>query len=153
MVKYYKLVSSLKKKNTYTHNPIILPNSQSTAMAVSAKLYLTVLVLLFVAGASVEAQVTCDTVNSDLGPCVPYVIAGIGNGPSSDCCNGLNSLLSAASTQPDRQTACSCLKSLASFISDEQLARAASIPDQCGANIPFTISRDVDCSAVPRLFH
>ncbi|XP_019175682.1 PREDICTED: non-specific lipid-transfer protein 2B-like [Ipomoea nil] len=119
-------------------------------MAVSAKLYLTVFALLLVAGATapygVEAQVTCDTVNTDLGPCGSYVLIGIG--PSSDCCNGLKSLLSAASTQTDRQTVCSCLKSLASSVNDAQLARAASIPDKCDATIPFTISRDVDCSAV-----
>ncbi|XP_019175659.1 PREDICTED: non-specific lipid-transfer protein 2-like [Ipomoea nil] len=80
-------------------------------MAVSAKLYLTVFAILFVAGATApygaEVKVMCQTVNSDLSPCVLYLITdNVDKGPSSVCCNGLKLLLSAASTQLDRQILC-----------------------------------------------
>ncbi|KAF3630432.1 putative non-specific lipid-transfer protein 5-like isoform 2 [Capsicum annuum] len=113
----------------------------------SKKLLLVTLIICMVVALPVsEATMTCDTVYGCLQPCLNYVLYG-GSVPT-DCCNEIESLLASATTTADRQSACSCVKSLTSYASDEQLSRAASIPGQCGASVPFEISPNVDCSKV-----
>ncbi|PHT45741.1 hypothetical protein CQW23_14899 [Capsicum baccatum] len=109
-------------------------------------LLVTLIICMVVALPVSEATMTCDTVYDGLQPCLNYVLYG-GSVPT-DCCNGIESLLASATTTADRQSACSCVKSLTSYASDEQLSRAASIPGQCGASVPFEISPNVDCSKV-----
>ncbi|KAL0413792.1 UNVERIFIED_CONTAM: Non-specific lipid-transfer protein 2 [Sesamum radiatum] len=53
-----------------------------------------------------------------------------------------------AQTTPDRQSVCSCLKSLAGSYKDVDLNKAAGLPGQCGVNIPYKISPSTDCSKV-----
>ncbi|MCD7455733.1 hypothetical protein HAX54_029376 [Datura stramonium] len=111
---------------------------------------LIILIICTVVGLAPPAAkeaVTCDTVYDGLQPCLRYVLFG-GSVPTG-CCNGLESLIASATTTADRQSACSCVKSLASRATDEELSRAASIPGQCGADVPFEISPNVDCSKVP----
>ncbi|KAK9159283.1 hypothetical protein Scep_005857 [Stephania cephalantha] len=64
---------------------------------------------------------------------------------SPDCCNGVKSLLSLASTPADRKIACGCLKQAASG-STINPNYAAQLPGKCGVSIPYPISRSVDCS-------
>nr|XP_009781151.1 PREDICTED: non-specific lipid-transfer protein 1-like [Nicotiana sylvestris]XP_016506044.1 PREDICTED: non-specific lipid-transfer protein 1-like [Nicotiana tabacum] len=114
---------------------------------ISKKLLLSFLLIsMVVAPPPAMAGITCDTVYNDLQPCLSYVLVG-GSVPE-ECCSGLKSLLANATTTPDRQSACSCVKNLASAATGEEVSRAASITGQCGANVPFKISPDVDCSKV-----
>ncbi|KAF3654337.1 putative pleiotropic drug resistance protein 1-like [Capsicum annuum] len=94
-----------------------------------------------------DATVTCSTVYSNLEPCLSYVLGGGLNVPS-ECCSGLKSLLSTARTKSDLQSACNCVKSVASRATGVQINRAAKIPGICEANIPFKISPNVDCSKI-----
>ncbi|XP_020588266.1 non-specific lipid-transfer protein 1-like [Phalaenopsis equestris] len=87
---------------------------------------------------------TCAEVDFDLLPCLSYIRNG-GDVPS-DCCNGLSGLVNAAKTTDDRRTACNCLKSLASGASNDELSRAAVIPDKCGIPLPYKFSPSTDCS-------
>nr|GMD89910.1 non-specific lipid-transfer protein 1-like [Ipomoea batatas] len=64
------------------------------------------------------------------------------------CAGGMKTLVAAAKTTADRQSACSCLKSIASNANASQLSRAAGLPAKCGVNIPFKIGPNVDCSKV-----
>nr|WEA82706.1 nonspecific lipid transfer protein 11 [Solanum melongena]WJJ08755.1 nsLTP11 [Solanum melongena] len=104
------------------------------------------LICLVLSPPPARAVITCDTVYNDLQPCLSYVLFG-GSVPT-ECCDGLKSLLANAANTLDRQGACSCVKNLASAATDEQINHAASIPGQCSVKVPFTISRDVDCSKV-----
>ncbi|CAN4127861.1 unnamed protein product [Withania somnifera] len=97
--------------------------------------------------AAEDATVTCNTVYSNLEPCLGYVLGGGSNVPS-ECCSGLKSLLSTAHSTSDLQSACKCVKSVASSATGVQISRAAKIPGICKANIPFKISADVDCSKI-----
>lgn len=111
--------------------------------------FLLLVALIFIsilANAPTGTAVTCSDVNIHLFSCLSYVTGG-GNVPSA-CCSGLKTLVDLAKTKLDRQTACSCLKSLAANASDDQIQRTATIPVICGVQIPFIISRDVDCSKV-----
>ncbi|KAK4406290.1 UNVERIFIED_CONTAM: Non-specific lipid-transfer protein 2 [Sesamum angustifolium] len=92
-----------------------------------------------------EAAIGCGTVVSYLNPCLPYVT---NKGPLGSCCSGVKGLYGAAQTTPDRQTVCSCLKSLAGSYKDVDLSKAAGLPGQCGVNIPYKISPSTDCSKV-----
>ncbi|CDP12375.1 unnamed protein product [Coffea canephora] len=105
-------------------------------------LFVSMLIMSFFR--SGQAQISCDTVKNDLSPCIGFIMNG-GKVPPA-CCSGLNTLLSLAKTRTDRQSACSCLKSVAESATDDQLKNAAQIPHSCGVNLPFKISRDVDCS-------
>ncbi|KAG5598579.1 hypothetical protein H5410_029949 [Solanum commersonii] len=104
------------------------------------------LICLVLSPPQTRAVITCDTVFSDLKLCLSYVLVG-GNVPT-ECCNGLKSLITNVITTEDRQMACSCVKNLATAATDEQVDRAASLPGKCGVNVPFKISRDVDCTKV-----
>ncbi|KAK4365757.1 hypothetical protein RND71_013637 [Anisodus tanguticus] len=112
----------------------------------SKKLLSFILIICMVVAPPVKAEITCDTMYDILQPCLSYVLFG-GSVPT-DCCNRLKSLIASATTIADRQSACSCVKSVASRVTDEELSRAASIPGQCGASVPFKISPNVDCSKV-----
>ncbi|KAL0422201.1 UNVERIFIED_CONTAM: Non-specific lipid-transfer protein 2 [Sesamum latifolium] len=90
-----------------------------------------------------EAATGCGTVVSYLNPCLPYVTKQRSLG---SCCSGVKGLYGAAQTTPDRQSVCSCLKSLAGSYKDVDLNKAAGLPGQCGVNIPYKISPSTDCS-------
>ncbi|KAJ9558457.1 hypothetical protein OSB04_013071 [Centaurea solstitialis] len=93
---------------------------------------------------STDAVMSCSTVIQDLMPCVSYLQNGSGMPPPA-CCEGAKALMAAASTTADRQAACSCLESASANVG-LNLGLAATLPDNCGIDLGFTISRNVDCS-------
>lgn len=93
-----------------------------------------------------EAAITCNTVISDLYPCLSYVVQG--GSVSGTCCTGIRSLNSQAQTPVDRQSVCRCIKSAiggASY-SSNNLNNALSLPSKCGVNLPYRFSPSTDCA-------
>ncbi|XP_020592043.1 non-specific lipid-transfer protein 1-like [Phalaenopsis equestris] len=107
-----------------------------------------ILSFLLVSGVFREASgaMTCGQVVSSLTSCISY-IRGMGQ-LTGGCCSGVKKLNAMASTTPDRQTACACLKNLASRIPNMNPALAAGLPGNCGVNVPYPISTSTDCSKV-----
>ncbi|KAK9755438.1 hypothetical protein RND81_01G025100 [Saponaria officinalis] len=110
------------------------------------KLTCAIFVCLVMAVPYADAAITCSTVSTALSPCVSY-LTGQGTATNA-CCNGISSLDSTATTTPERQTACNCLKSLAAQIPTINYNNAASLPSHCGVNIPYKISPSTNCSQV-----
>ncbi|XP_020592042.1 non-specific lipid-transfer protein 1-like [Phalaenopsis equestris] len=107
-----------------------------------------ILSFLLVSGVFREASgaISCGQVFSSVGSCVSYIR---GLGPlTGGCCGGVKKLNGLASTTPDRQAACSCLKSLAGRIPNLKPALAAGLPGKCGVSVPYPISTSTDCSKV-----
>ncbi|PHT86247.1 Non-specific lipid-transfer protein [Capsicum annuum] len=108
------------------------------------------LLVLFIAAVSVmltphaEAAISCGGVISKLSPCINYV-RGVGV-VSPKCCDGIKALNGQATTTPDRQMACKCIKSAAGTISGINLGLASGLPSKCGVNLPYKISPSIDCS-------
>lgn len=100
-------------------------------------------VLIAVAMARGEAQITCGTVVARLSPCLPFVTD---KGPLGKCCDGVKGLHEMAKGTMDRQTICNCLKSMASSYSGINLDKVAGLPKQCGVDLPYIISPNIDCS-------
>ncbi|XP_042507801.1 non-specific lipid-transfer protein 1-like [Macadamia integrifolia] len=104
------------------------------------------LVCMVVASPYTEAAITCGQVVSKLSPCLGYLRNGGTVAPG--CCNSIKALNAAAKTTPDRQAACSCLKSAYNSVSGIKLALASALPSACGVNLPYKISPSIDCSKV-----
>ncbi|PHU22162.1 Non-specific lipid-transfer protein [Capsicum chinense] len=108
------------------------------------------LLVLFIAAVSVmltphaEAAISCGQVISKLSPCINYVRGSGGVTPA--CCSGIKALNGQATTTPDRQMACKCIKSAAGTISGINLGFASTLPSKCGVNLPYKISPSIDCS-------
>uniref|UniRef100_A0A7N0T6N5 Non-specific lipid-transfer protein n=1 Tax=Kalanchoe fedtschenkoi TaxID=63787 RepID=A0A7N0T6N5_KALFE len=116
-------------------------------MASSLKIATIFLLCLFVAQPfAAQATITCGTVARALGPCIPY-LQGKG-AVATACCGGVRSLLSAASTTPDRQQVCRCLKSAAGSVRGLNYRAAAGLPGACRVSIPYAISPKTDCTKV-----
>ncbi|KAJ8770004.1 hypothetical protein K2173_009087 [Erythroxylum novogranatense] len=116
-----------------------MKNSSATTMAA------LVMLLLLLAPAS-KAAISCSDVLKDLRPCVGYLQNGSGNPPAS-CCAGASALASATTTTADKKTACNCIKTAANKINpNPQLAQG--LPGNCGINLPFAVSPNVDCSKI-----
>ena len=100
-----------------------------------------------------EAAISCGTVTSKLAPCLGYLKSG-GMVPPA-CCSGVKSLNSLASSTPDRQQACKCLKSGFQQIPGINPGLASGLPGKCGVNIPYPIRPSTDCSKYlsPSLSH
>ncbi|GFY82443.1 hypothetical protein Acr_02g0006830 [Actinidia rufa] len=73
-----------------------------------------------------EATITCGTVQSKLAPCLTYLKNG-GMLPAK-CCSGVKELNSLASTTPDRQQACQCIKNTAQKIPGLHPGLASGLP-------------------------
>nr|WEA82709.1 nonspecific lipid transfer protein 14 [Solanum melongena]WJJ08758.1 nsLTP14 [Solanum melongena] len=115
--------------------------------SIQAKLLLVplmmALILLLIAPSS-EGAISCGTVISSIRPCLSY-LQGSGGNPPQPCCAGCKSLASSATTAPDKQAACTCLKNASQNIKiNSQLA--LSLPKNCGISLSFTISPTVDCT-------
>ncbi|PSS28962.1 Non-specific lipid-transfer protein [Actinidia chinensis var. chinensis] len=91
-----------------------------------------------------EAAITCGMVQSKLAPCVTYLKSGGAVPPK--CCSGVKGLNSLASTKPDRQQACQCIKNAAQQIPGINPGLASGLPGKCGVKIPYPISPSTDCS-------
>lgn len=91
-----------------------------------------------------EAAISCGQVVSKLAPCVSYLTKG--GAVPLPCCSGVKALNDAAKSTPDRQAACSCLKSAYSSNSGINPGNAASLPGKCGVSIPYKISPSTDCT-------
>lgn len=118
---------------------------KSSSSAVVAKLA-SLLLLLLVVSYPECAAMSCSEVKDSLLPCIPYVL--IGGSVAKGCCEGLKTVVKQATTTPERQNVCNCLKSAASSVTDEQFDRAAGIPKQCGVDLKFKLTRDIDCSKI-----
>ncbi|GMY25688.1 non-specific lipid-transfer protein 1-like [Fagus crenata] len=105
-----------------------------------------VLLLCMIIGAPIaQAALSCNDVNKNVLPCLPYLKNG---GPSvpRDCCAGVTTLNNQAKTKADRQTACNCLKNAAATIKGLNPNLVAGLPKSCGVNIPYKISPSTDCN-------
>ncbi|KAI3852971.1 hypothetical protein MKW92_002650 [Papaver armeniacum] len=101
--------------------------------------------MVAVAPYAAEGAISCGMVTSKIAPCLSYLTGGA---LTSGCCPGVESLLAAAQTTPDRQAACNCLKSASTSIAGINYDNAASLPSKCGVNIPYQISPSTDCTKV-----
>ncbi|KAI3694944.1 hypothetical protein L1987_77928 [Smallanthus sonchifolius] len=100
--------------------------------------------LLVAAPLEVEGVVTCEQVISDLSTYATYLING-GTVPT-DCCSGVTSLNSAATTTDDRQAVCRCTEQTVTTLPGINLDNVRSLPGKCGLDIDFNISLNTDCS-------
>lgn len=91
-----------------------------------------------------NAAVRCNQVASALAKCTSYVITGEGN-PTVQCCSGIKSLNSMATTDVEHQAVCKCLRNLAKGTVINASA-AAGLPGKCGVIVPFALSTTIDCS-------
>lgn len=114
------------------------------ASIATVKILCWVLVGMVVVAPNSEAAISCGSVANTLAPCLNYVLNG-GAVPAA-CCNGISSLYNSLKTTPDRQTVCSCLKSVAGSASPTNFKNAAGLPSKCGLNIPYKITPSIDCS-------
>jgi len=114
------------------------------SVKVSCMVVAICMVLMSASAPFAEGTISCEQVTEDLESCLGYLEAS-SSGPSSQCCNGVKTLNSAASTTNDRQTACNCLKSLASSISGLKASNAAALPGKCGVSLPYKISTSTNC--------
>ncbi|KAK4857561.1 hypothetical protein QYF36_002700 [Acer negundo] len=111
------------------------------------KLFLSmflVLSVLFLVGEA--AAITCGTVNSKAGACVPYA-SGKAPAPTRTCCNNLRQLASLVKNVADKKAICQCLKNAGKSmgIQDRYLTK---IPHACNINVGFTVSSSTDCTKI-----
>ncbi|XP_057458923.1 non-specific lipid-transfer protein 4-like [Lotus japonicus] len=117
-------------------------------MATSVKFSCMVVAICMalVAAPMAEAAISCGSVIGALTPCMPYLTGG--PAPSPQCCAGVKNLNAAASTTPDRKTACGCLKNAAGSMPNLNAGNAAALPGKCGVNIPYKISTSTNCNTI-----
>ncbi|KAF5471441.1 hypothetical protein F2P56_008231, partial [Juglans regia] len=97
--------------------------------------------------AVVAAPLSCSQIQGSLIPCLSYLRTG--GQPSQPCCTAVTNLNKAASTTPDRQNACRCLKSAAgALLGGLNPKYAAGLPSLCKVNIPYEISISTNCDSV-----
>lgn len=92
-----------------------------------------------------NAALSCGQIQLTAAPCIAYVRSPGGAVPGP-CCNGLRTLNSEASTTPDRQGACRCLKSTVLSLPGVNYAALAGLPGKCGINLPYKVTPSIDCN-------
>ncbi|KAF5197770.1 Non-specific lipid-transfer protein [Thalictrum thalictroides] len=90
---------------------------------------------------------TCGELAMKVMPCAPYV-TGSAVQPSPECCNGVKTLKSMMVTKDDTREMCKCLKAAASAYPSIKDEAIAALPDKCGAPLPFTISKNMNCDKI-----
>jgi len=89
--------------------------------------------------------ISCGDVDVSLGSCIPY-LKGQQPEPADQCCSGVRRLKDMAVTTADKQSACECVKAAAARLQNLKDECVCALPGQCGAPLPFPLSRSFDCS-------
>ncbi|KAK4418840.1 Non-specific lipid-transfer protein [Sesamum alatum] len=108
------------------------------------------LVILWLVVTAFHAEATalsCGVVLTKLSPCISYIKSS-GALPLA-CCSGVKSINDAASTTPELQLVCNCIKTIVQSVGGNT-ALVNTIPTKCGVNIPYKYSPSVDCSKLVR---
>jgi hypothetical protein len=93
-----------------------------------------------------NAALSCPQVEQILEFCLQYVRLPPGLPPlPEECCNEIRTLNDETQTTPDRQNVCRCLQLLITHIPDINIRALASIPSQCGVDLHYEISSNMDC--------
>jgi hypothetical protein len=111
----------------------------------SMKVACVVLLMCIVIAPMAEAGISCGAVSGTLAQCITYLKGTIPS-PSQACCAGVKRLNAAATTTPDRQAGCNCLKQAAGAISGLNTNNAGALPGKCGVSIPYKISTSTNCA-------
>ncbi|GAV77178.1 Tryp_alpha_amyl domain-containing protein [Cephalotus follicularis] len=115
-------------------------------ISIALKLAYVVVMCLLVAASLTQAAIPCGEVDSGLEPCINYLKSG--DDLTDSCCDAVTQLYSAAKTTPDRQAACQCLKNAYDSIPGINPSIGAGLPGECGVNLPYKITPNIDCSTV-----
>ncbi|ONK76292.1 uncharacterized protein A4U43_C03F26080 [Asparagus officinalis] len=91
--------------------------------------------------------INCMDVDLALRQCVPY-LTGQATDPSAACCDGISQIKSMATTTPDRQAACSCMKAAAAHLPGLVDSAVSALPAKCNVPLPYPISASVDCTKI-----
>ncbi|KAB5561800.1 hypothetical protein DKX38_006757 [Salix brachista] len=112
----------------------------------NAKLISTLLLCMVVTAPmlNIEASIQCHTVTVALATCLGYLKSGGRSVPPS-CCKGVHNVKNAARTTKDRRDTCVCLKRAAGQYK-VNFNFAAALPAVCKVQIPYRISRSINCS-------
>ncbi|CAI9112887.1 OLC1v1013390C1 [Oldenlandia corymbosa var. corymbosa] len=116
----------------------------ATNSALLIKLFCVGLLGLLILAPHAEAAMTCGTVISSLAPCLTYIQGGPLN-PA--CCSGISSLKNQASTKPDRQAVCTCLKQVAAA-NPGAASKGAGLLKACKVSIPYALNPKINCASV-----
>ncbi|CAJ2675656.1 unnamed protein product [Trifolium pratense] len=92
----------------------------------------------------------CEATEKSLFPCGVFIIGGSIE-PSTSCCSAVQNLKASTPTPDDKRNACICLKEVASHYPNIREDIAATLPQRCGVDINFTISKNMDCDNLPPL--
>ena len=89
--------------------------------------------------------ITCGDVESQLAPCLPYLI---GSGDlEATCCDGMKNLLALTTSRVDKQALCNCVKDAASRHVEIREDLASQLASKCGVELGVPISRSTDCAS------
>ncbi|CAM8961021.1 hypothetical protein QQ045_005785 [Rhodiola kirilowii] len=114
------------------------------------KTLVVALLCMLMAAPSLHAQMSCGQMVNKLTPCIDYLMNG--GAVPSNCCAGVTALYSTATTTPNRQAICKCLKSALGSVSysSNNLKNAQALPGKCGVKIPYKISPNLKCETIRR---
>ncbi|XVF80226.1 hypothetical protein PTKIN_Ptkin15bG0054100 [Pterospermum kingtungense] len=112
--------------------------------------FVAILVLLITASGieEIAAAPTCNEVVKEVNPCLVFVKgSNPADNPPPACCTGAADLDKKATTKPDQQAVCECLKGVLPKIGPYDPNRLPLIGQKCGlkATIP-PITGNFDCS-------
>ncbi|XP_039684108.1 non-specific lipid-transfer protein [Medicago truncatula] len=93
-----------------------------------------------------SAAPSCPAVQQTLTTCLLYATNPHGP-PPEPCCNGIKTLHGQSQTPLDRRDVCGCLKSMMTNLK-LNLPAVATLPKECGVDLGYVISPDMDCSKV-----
>ncbi|RHN46669.1 putative plant lipid transfer protein/Par allergen [Medicago truncatula] len=95
-----------------------------------------------------NAAASCPEIEQTLTPCLEYVTHPGSPPPPEPCCNAVKAIHGQTHTPQDRRDCCSCVKSMIGDIPGLNLPAAASMAKDCGVDLGYEISPDMDCSKV-----
>ncbi|AES79800.1 putative plant lipid transfer protein/Par allergen [Medicago truncatula] len=101
--------------------------------------------LLAIPLANADPDPKCKNVAESIIPCVEYIMTPDASNPPAPCCNGMTSLAGQVQALPERQFACRCIKDGIFDLPDLNLAALAALPNNCGVDLRFQITPDMDC--------
>jgi len=85
-----------------------------------------------------NADPDCLDVVQSILPCIEYITTPGESNPPAPCCNAMKSL------NGERQDVCRCLKENLFLLPGLNLAALAALPNNCGVNLPYQITPDMD---------